>query len=105
MDEKKADLLIIELIFYIKNEIGTLSIVNLLEDRGVTFNDGTQESNELITAVAELYNTTPIWTLKGLTPIELEERKKPQVNKEKKTGRNEPCICGSGKKYKKCCGK
>ncbi len=23
----------------------------------------------------------------------------------KKTGRNEPCECGSGKKYKKCCGK
>jgi len=22
----------------------------------------------------------------------------------KKTGRNDPCICGSGKKYKKCCG-
>jgi len=22
-----------------------------------------------------------------------------------KTGRNEPCLCGSGKKYKKCCGK
>ncbi len=21
-----------------------------------------------------------------------------------KTGRNDPCICGSGKKYKKCCG-
>lgn len=21
-----------------------------------------------------------------------------------KTGRNEPCICGSGKKFKKCCG-
>src|SRR5450755_348111 len=21
-----------------------------------------------------------------------------------KTGRNEPCPCGSGKKYKKCCG-
>jgi len=24
---------------------------------------------------------------------------------EKKFGRNEPCLCGSGKKYKKCCGK
>lgn len=24
---------------------------------------------------------------------------------EKKVGRNEPCSCGSGKKYKKCCGK
>ncbi len=26
------------------------------------------------------------------------------VNKEKKIGRNEPCPCGSGKKYKRCCG-
>lgn len=26
------------------------------------------------------------------------------VVKGKKTGRNEPCPCGSGKKYKKCCG-
>ena len=25
--------------------------------------------------------------------------------KEKKIGRNEPCPCGSGKKYKKCCGR
>jgi SWIM/SEC-C metal-binding protein len=24
---------------------------------------------------------------------------------EKKIGRNEPCSCGSGKKYKKCCGR
>ncbi len=23
----------------------------------------------------------------------------------KRVGRNEPCVCGSGKKYKKCCGK
>ncbi|MGI9277016.1 MAG: PBPRA1643 family SWIM/SEC-C metal-binding motif protein [Endozoicomonas sp.] len=23
---------------------------------------------------------------------------------EKTPGRNDPCICGSGKKYKKCCG-
>ena len=24
--------------------------------------------------------------------------------KEIKIGRNDPCLCGSGKKYKKCCG-
>ncbi|MEI7812166.1 MAG: YchJ family protein [Ignavibacteria bacterium] len=30
---------------------------------------------------------------------------KPFVRLEDKTGRNAPCICGSGKKYKKCCGK
>ena len=28
---------------------------------------------------------------------------KPQIA-EKKVGRNAPCPCGSGKKYKKCCG-
>ena len=26
------------------------------------------------------------------------------VHKGKKVGRNDPCPCGSGKKYKKCCG-
>jgi len=27
------------------------------------------------------------------------------VVKDDKIGRNDPCMCGSGKKYKKCCGK
>ena len=27
------------------------------------------------------------------------------IRKGKKVGRNDPCPCGSGKKYKKCCGK
>ena len=27
------------------------------------------------------------------------------VRKGKKIGRNDPCPCGSGKKYKKCCGR
>lgn len=26
------------------------------------------------------------------------------VHADKKPGRNDPCPCGSGKKYKKCCG-
>jgi preprotein translocase subunit SecA len=30
--------------------------------------------------------------------------KKPVVNEEAKIGRNDPCPCGSGKKYKQCCG-
>ncbi|WP_302497086.1 preprotein translocase subunit SecA [uncultured Flavonifractor sp.] len=30
--------------------------------------------------------------------------KKQPVKKGKKPGRNDPCPCGSGKKYKKCCG-
>lgn len=30
---------------------------------------------------------------------------KPKVRKEEKIGRNDPCPCGSGLKYKNCCGK
>jgi preprotein translocase subunit SecA len=33
-----------------------------------------------------------------------EEKLKPIVSGPK-VGRNDPCTCGSGKKYKKCCGK
>ncbi len=36
----------------------------------------------------------------GAVPVKAE----PVVHKGPKVGRNEPCPCGSGKKYKKCCG-
>lgn len=36
---------------------------------------------------------------------DLNKRNKTTVVNDKKIGRNEPCPCGSGKKYKKCCGK
>ena len=49
----------------------------------------------------------------GLEPDKLEDitdlerllnPPKPRIA-EKKVGRNDPCPCGSGIKYKKCCGK
>lgn len=33
-----------------------------------------------------------------------EQKKSGTIVKDKKVGRNDPCPCGSGKKYKKCCG-
>lgn len=36
---------------------------------------------------------------------EAETKKDPVRRTQKKVGRNAPCPCGSGKKYKKCCGK
>jgi SWIM/SEC-C metal-binding protein len=36
---------------------------------------------------------------------DLERKLNPPIQREvTKIGRNEPCRCGSGKKYKKCCG-
>jgi preprotein translocase subunit SecA len=33
------------------------------------------------------------------------EKQRPVVREGVKVGRNDPCPCGSGKKYKKCCGR
>ena len=44
--------------------------------------------------------------LRGDMPKESKEvTHTPIVNNEPKVGRNDPCPCGSGKKYKNCCGK
>ena len=57
---------------------------------------------------AEHLYTLPQWegifdadTQKKLT---LEQKNARTVVKGEKIGRNDPCPCGSGKKYKKCCG-
>ncbi|NNF97858.1 MAG: hypothetical protein HKM93_00625 [Desulfobacteraceae bacterium] len=39
-----------------------------------------------------------------ITDLELLQNPQKTMIAEKKVGRNEPCPCGSGKKYKKCCG-
>ncbi len=38
-------------------------------------------------------------------PPEEDRPTEPIINERPKVGRNEPCPCGSGKKYKQCCGK
>ncbi len=38
------------------------------------------------------------------TKVPAREQKQEPVHKEPTVGRNDPCPCGSGKKYKKCCG-
>lgn len=54
-----------------------------------------------------LYNL-PQWesllTEERRKELYLEQKKSKTVVKDKKISRNDPCPCGSGKKYKKCCG-
>ncbi len=63
----------------------------------------------MVEAKADWLYGLPQWdTL--LTPerrkkLYLEQRKSGTVVKGKKIGRNDPCPCGSGKKYKRCCGR
>ena len=41
--------------------------------------------------------------VKELALAKLMTRKAPKIHQSEKIGRNDPCECGSGKKYKKCC--
>ena len=50
-------------------------------------------------------NSNRTQTIKGKSNDSKEAEKKTPIKKEKKVGRNDPCPCGSGKKYKQCCGK
>lgn len=83
---------------------------------------GLETINELMQLMVDFQNNVPRWSLKGYSPTELfaGERKHLQPlpelpfgmptmgnqikNIEPKVGRNDPCPCGSGKKFKKCCG-
>ena len=49
--------------------------------------------------IKEYKNIMPMWIYNGYSIDEYNKMKK------KKIGRNDLCPCGSGKKYKKCCGK
>jgi hypothetical protein len=81
-------------------------------------------TNEVVGLYSNYQNSLPRWVLKGHSPAEafemgihLPEEKKhrpedfinpngsPFVNASAKIGRNDPCPCGSGKKYKNCCGR
>ena len=69
--------------------------------------------------VVNLMNNTKQWFLKGYSPKELsaayeQQSLQPFSNPKQniidfatrqKVGRNDPCPCGSNKKYKKCCGR
>jgi hypothetical protein len=62
----------------------------------------------MLAAKAEWLYTLPQWddllTDEKRKEITKLQRLSGTVVKEKEAGRNDPCPCGSGKKYKKCCG-
>lgn len=53
----------------------------------------------------ELPQWKDIYPEEELKKLYKEQKESGTIRKEKKIGRNDPCPCGSGKKYKKCCGK
>ena len=65
--------------------------------------DGAPSRQESVKITGEGFEDETI-SLKGSAPAG-EKNRTPIVNTEPKIGRNDPCPCGSGKKYKNCCGR
>lgn len=85
-------------------------IEEMTEDTVVSLDfDSEKLYYNMVEAKAEWLYNLPEWD-ELLTPEKRKELYKAQkasgtVVKGQKVGRNDPCPCGSGKKYKKCCGK
>lgn len=88
-----------------ENPIGTMdedTVVSLAFDKEKLYKN-------MVAAKADWLYNLPQW--KEIYPEEelkrlyKEQKESGTIRKEKKIGRNDPCPCGSGKKYKKCCGR
>lgn len=95
--KKESYTLFVELVKSIKNEIiKTLHIIELRDEKEEEIK---RLENELKKVEEELKSQAVLQHKE-----EVESKPTPIVNT-KKPKRNEPCPCGSGKKYKHCCGK
>ena len=84
------------------------SCIGLMYSCNIEFDDESlmQAFQKLLT---RLWQVTRLWGFHGHTPFEMEKMwwvNGPWIDQDRvrKLGRNDPCPCGSGKKYKKCCG-
>ena len=93
-------------------EASPQEIFEFLADNDVDFED-MSVVKKLVQLVFDVQNSTRLWANNGFTPNELRDMSRPKVLQfpvggraaTAKVGRNDPCPCGSGKKYKNCCGK
>ncbi len=86
-------------------------ILNDLYDENMTLDEYLEKykidylKNKIYSPTSVLYASKAFGDLMGFIPSEEEVKAKEiQTTKGATVGRNDPCPCGSGKKYKKCCG-
>ena len=92
-----------EMIASIKLEVTKLMLHIVKRERIAT-----RQSNIKITGEGFDKSAIPVGESKPVAPNNSnasDSKPEPIVNKGPKVGRNDPCPCGSGKKYKNCCGK
>lgn len=76
--------------------------VSLVYDKELLYKNMVEAKAEWL---YELPQWEAIFTEEKRKELYKEQKNAHTIRKEKKIGRNDPCPCGSGKKYKKCCGR
>jgi hypothetical protein len=82
-------------------------VMGEFERRNIVFKNN-EQVGRLLPLLTDLTNNTRIRANRGFTPLEMIGRHSSRTRTPAasgKTGRNDPCPCGSGKKFKNCCGK
>ena len=98
--------------FIISNSsIGLLSSASLIGLHRLWYSKESQEAFHLFENLLDKLKLEFVTILMNLKLVRPSIEKKAQLEKkeikksfDKKISRNEPCPCGSGKKYKRCCG-
>ena len=103
VSDKTINGLMFDLHWEFAEEFSVQNYFDVLESHNVIIKEN--QLNELVSLMMDCCNNTRIWANKGYTPNELMKLHRTPQAKTQKVGRNAPCPCGSGKKYKKCCGR
>ena len=109
--EEKAGKIMTSLHLMAMRDVTPNELVDGLKEEGIEFGD-LEELNLFFSLYTAWFYGLRVWVCKGYKPSELKEEKLAQRNfrlpagegrRVKKIGRNDPCPCGSGRKYKNCC--
>ena len=80
--------------------VNTIMGTDLILDEMLETYKSRHLNTKIVSSTTVLYRSNAFSSTLGI--IEDNENK-PQIDTTQKIGRNDPCPCGSGKKYKKCC--
>lgn len=103
LSTETAQDIVAKVVFSIQAESVMGETMQILTDHGIEIPE--ESLHRVLSQLAEIHNTSRLWSNKGYTPNELVKLLGVGPNATGKIGRNSPCPCGSGKKYKKCCGR
>ena len=120
IDREEAEFIIDDCVEAIKNGDSITDIIESIQDDIEM--PSLKTVSDFTDLLVPLMNSTRQWVIKGYSPNELSAKRASgnallnspanraaaaeviDFQTRKKIGRNDPCPCGSGKKFKKCCG-